>query len=137
MPENTLSRFMPLRLVRKFFFILWHFMKKDNLHCISTEPTTTQKSGHNGPTSTRRKHAVSALFICNRRLRPVQSRAAMPHVYFSGMFSRVFVSRVQNGSIDSMRQRSLVVCGERIVGPNDTTSSCGYLPRMIEHSSPA
>ncbi len=50
MPENTLSRFMPLRLVRKFFFILSHFMKKNNMHCISTKPINTQKSGHSGPT---------------------------------------------------------------------------------------
>lgn len=90
-------------------------------------------------TSIRQKPTASAECMCHTGRRAILRKAptAICAVYFSGMFSRVFVSRVQNGSIVGMRQRSPVVCGERIVGPNDTTSSCGYLPRMIEHSNPA
>ena len=53
------------------------------------------------------------------------------------MSSNVFFSSCQNGSTVSMRARSVVVCGDFIVGPNDTTSNQGYLPRMTEHSNPA
>lgn len=57
--------------------------------------------------------------------------------YFSGISSRVFFSSVQKGSTVLMRARSVVVCGDFIVGPRLTTSRFGYLPRMMEHSRPA
>ena len=57
--------------------------------------------------------------------------------HFTGTSASVFFSNCQNGATVSIRARSVVVCGDFIVGPRLTTSSQGYLPRMTEHSNPA
>ena len=43
-------------------------------------------------------------------------------LYFTGTSAKVFFSNSQNGAIVEIKQRSDVVCGERIVGPSETTS---------------
>ena len=58
-------------------------------------------------------------------------------IYFVGTFSNAFFSNSQKGATVSISARSLVVWGDFIVGPNETTSRCGYLPRITEHSNPA
>lgn len=42
--------------------------------------------------------------------------------YFVGTSSNTFFNRFQKGSTVLIRQRSVDVCGLRMVGPNDTTS---------------
>lgn len=42
--------------------------------------------------------------------------------YFTGTSSSVFFSSFQNGSTVLMRARSVVVCGDFMVGPSETTS---------------
>lgn len=67
---------------------------------------------------------------------PVRPSSASSY-YFSATSSSVFFSNCQNGSTVSMSARSVVVCGDFIVGPRLTTSRCGYLPKITEHSKPA
>ena len=78
----------------------------------------------------RKKSKASSLFFYPFTFLPF-------YFHFTGIFSSVFFSNSQKGATVSISARSLVVWGDFIVGPNETTSRCGYLPRMTEHSSPA
>ena len=57
--------------------------------------------------------------------------------YFSGISSSVLTRNCQNLGTEGMCALSPGVWGERSVGPKLTMSRCGYLLRMMEHSSPA
>ena len=65
------------------------------------------------------------------------SQTILASCYFTGTVCKVFSNSCQKGSTVGMKARSMVVCGERNVGPSDTTSRWGYFPRMMEHSNPA
>ena len=81
---------------------------------------------------------LSSILIPHSTLHtPHSSRQLHAQDHFTGISSNVFFSSCQKGATVAQRARSVVVCGDFIVGPRLTTSKCGYLPKMMEHSNPA
>ena len=78
-----------------------------------------------------------ALFPCRRKATPLVIISVEEVSYLTGISSNVVFISSQNGATDSMSARSVVVWGERSVGPSETTSMPGYLLKMTEHSNPA